>query len=234
MKISIIVPVYNEERTISKILAKVKKAKLPKSCTKEIVVVDDGSTDETSSLLKKIKNIKVIRHNFNQGKGAAIKTALGKISGDIIIIQDADLEYNPNDYKRLIQPLLTQKTLVVYGTRLKNLPLKIYGGSRTPFPLHYLANKTLTLLTNIMYGCYLTDIETCYKVIHKEVIGNISLHSNRFEIEPEITVKIIKNGYTIYEVPIKVKPRGYKEGKKIKIIDGFLAFWIIMKYRFVN
>lgn len=234
MKLSIIIPVYDEEATISEIISRVKKVKLPKGISKEVVVVDDGSKDASAKILKRIKGIKFFAHKVNQGKGAAVRTGLTHVSGDIVLVQDADLEYNPNDYPRLLKPILEKKAEVVYGTRLKNYPIKVLGTNHTPFITHYLGNKLLTLVTNFLYGGGLTDMETCYKVFTRQVAKSLRLKSNRFEFEPEITAKILKRGYKIFEVPIKVKPRGYDEGKKITWKDGFIAIWSLVKYRFVD
>lgn len=235
MKLSIIIPVYNEEKTISQILYMIKKAKLPKGLQREIIVVDDGSSDLTSKILEQQKaSIKYLRHNNNMGKGAAIRTGLERATGEIFIIQDADLEYNPQDYQRLIDPILEKKAKVVFGTRLKNYPLKFWGKNKTVLPTHLIANRLLTTLTNILYGSKLTDMETCYKVFTKEVISNIVLKAHRFDFEPELTAKILKKGIKIYEVPIVTHPRTYAQGKKIGIWDGLVAVWTLFKYRFIN
>ena len=235
MKLSIIIPVYNEEKTISQILYMIKKAKLPKGLQREIIVVDDGSSDLTSKILEQQKaSIKYLRHNNNMGKGAAIRTGLERATGEIFIIQDADLEYNPQDYQRLIDPILEKKAKVVFGTRLKNYPLKFWGKNKTVLPTHLIANRLLTTLTNILYGSKLTDMETCYKVFTKEVISNIALKAHRFDFEPELTAKILKKGIKIYEVPIVTHPRTYAQGKKIGIWDGLVAVWTLFKYRFIN
>lgn len=234
MKLSIIVPVYNEEKTVKKILTKVNKVKLPKGVEKEIVVVNDGSKDKTGQILKSIRGIKVFEHEKNLGKGAAVRTGFQKATGDIFLIQDADLEYNPEDYPKLLAPILSGNSSVVYGTRLVDYPLRLWGKNKTPMPIHFLANKLLTWATNFLYGEDLTDMETCYKVFKKKVLKKINLESNSFDIEPEITAKVLKAGYRIAEVPIKVKPRGYGEGKKIKWTDGIIAFWTLLKYRFVD
>ena len=237
MILSIIIPVFNEEKTISEIVAKVSNVKLPHKLTREVIVVDDASNDTTTLALRgasKTFNLKVFKHTTNKGKGAAIRTGIKKSKGEIILIQDADLEYDPNDYPRLIKPILEGKSDVVYGTRLKNYPIKIFGRKHTPFLTHFLGNKFLSLATRILYGSKITDMETCYKVFKKEVIKNIEIKSDRFEFEPEITAKILKAGHSIYEVPIKVTPRGYDEGKKITWKDGFLAFWTLVKYRFTD
>jgi dolichol-phosphate mannosyltransferase len=234
MKLSIIIPVYNEEKTIKEIVSKVKKVKLPVDINREIIVVDDFSGDRSYKILKNIDGICLIRHKKNLGKGAAIRSGVEKSIGDIIIIQDADLEYDPFDYPELIDPILSGKAKVVYGTRLKNYPLRFSGRKHTPFVTHYLGNKFLSFATRFLYGSTITDMETCYKVFGKDVIKNVKIKSNRFEFEPEVTAKILKAGYKIYEVPIKVKPRGYDEGKKITWRDGFLAIWTLIKYRFTD
>ncbi len=236
MKLSIIVPVYNEERTVSTILQKVLEVKLPKGVTKEIVVVNDGSKDKTSKILNSFKNplITVINHPQNKGKGAAVRTGFAAAKGDYLIIQDADLEYNPDDYVRLLEPVMKYKAKVVYGTRLKDYPLILWGKDRTPIPTHWLGNKFLTKLTNFLYGSNLTDMETCYKLMKKDFITSLNLRSDRFEIEPEITSKILKKGVKIVEIPIKVIPRGVSEGKKISWKDGFGAVYTLLRYRFFN
>lgn len=230
MKLSVIIPVFNEEKTVREIIRKVKKVKFQK----EIIVIDDGSTDKTPKILQGIRNIQVFSHKTNLGKGAAVRTGIKKAIGDIILIQDADLEYNPKDYERLIKPIADGKAKVVYGSRLKNYPLVLLGKGKTPMPLHLIANRVLTLLTNILYRSELTDMETCYKVFTKAVAREIELFSNGFEIEPELTAKILKKGYKIYEVPIKVKPRGYKDGKKINWKDGVRAVYYLFYFRFFD
>lgn len=232
MKLSVVIPVFNEEATISEILKQVSRSKLPRGVTREIVVVNDGSHDKTSQILKGIKGIKKIEHKTNLGKGAAIQTALKNITGDFVIIQDADLEYDPNDYAKLIEPILKGQTEVVYGTRLKNYPFHLIGRKRTPLLAHYIGNKLLTIVTNVLYGSNVTDMETCYKVITRKALKSFTIKANRFEFEPEITAKLLKNGYKIVEVPIKVKPRGYEEGKKITWKDGFGALLTLIKYKF--
>lgn len=235
MKLSVIVPVFNEEKTINLILEKVFKAYLSKKLEKEIVVVDDCSGDKTGKLLSEWGNkIKLIRHAKNLGKGAAVKSGLKEANGEIIIIQDADLEYDPTYYPVLLKPILEKNAKVVYGSRLTNYPLRLWGKSKTVLPLHLIANRFLTLLTNLLYGSNLTDMETCYKVFKQDVLEKVSLKSNGFEIEPEITAKILKQGFKIIEIPITVSPRGYKEGKKIGYLDFFAAIWAIIKYRFSN
>lgn len=237
MKLSIIVPVYNEENTIVDLLKKVSEVRLSKNIVKEIIVINDGSTDRSKSRIeasKLVNEIKLISYKENSGKGAAIRRGLKEVTGDFIIIQDADLEYSPDDYKKLLQPLIDKKGSVVYGTRLKKYPLKFWGEDKTVLPMHLLANKLLTFLTNILYGSNLSDMETCYKMFDASVIKNINLQSNGFDFEPEITAKMLKQRIKILEVPIKTKPRSYGEGKKIGWSDGLIAIWTLIKYRFVN
>lgn len=226
--LSIIIPVFNEEKTIKRLLEKVAKVRLPDGITKEIIIIDDGSTDKTVTILSKFQ---ILRHQKNLGKGAAVRTGIKKVSGDFIIIQDADLEYNPEDYYKLLKPILQNQAKIVFGTRLKNYPLKLWGSDKTVLPLHLIANRFLTALTNLLYGSRLTDMETGYKLFTKEVIKKLKLSSNGFEIEPEITIKSLKLGYNIVEVPIRTAPRGYEEGKKIGFWDGVKAVWTILKYK---
>ncbi len=235
MKLSIIIPTYNEEKTISELLTIVKNVDLKaKKVEKEILVINDGSKDNTSSIVKKFKDVRLIEHDKNKGKGAAIRTGIKEATGDIIIIQDADLEYDPNEYLKLIQPIIDGKTKVVYGSRFLNKKFKLFGKNKTILPMHLIGNKFLTFLTSILFKQKLTDMETCYKIFRSEVIKKIDIKSNRFEFEPEITAKILKRGYKIKEIPIKYKPRDFNEGKKITIKDGLLAVFYLLKYRFFN
>jgi len=223
-KISIIVPVYNEEKTIEEIIARITDVKFP--IEREIIIVNDGSTDSTEKKLREIKShekIKVISYKNNKGKGNAIKTGLKYCSGNIIGIQDADLEYNPQDYLKLLEPILKKESDVVYGSRFKNNFVKKN--------LFYYGNKFLSLITSMLYFSWISDMETCYKVFRKEVINGIKLNANRFDFEPEITAKILKMGYKIKEIPISYNPRSAKEGKKIKIKDGLYAVFTLIKYR---
>lgn len=240
MKLSIIIPVFNEEKTIEKILAKLIVLNI-KNVEKEIIVVDDGSSDETlkrvNDFIKKKdnKNLKLLKHKINLGKGAAVKTGINMASGDYIIIQDADLEYDPKFIPVLLEPILEKKAQVVYGTRLKRLPNLEHEERRFGFLLHYLGNRFLSLVTSVLYRQWLTDMETCYKLFPKNAMDKIELHSKRFDFEPEITAKLLKKGYKILEIPISTNPRGYEEGKKISAIkDGPVALFSLVKYRFIN
>lgn len=235
-KLSIIIPLYNEEKTIVKLLQRVIEVELPKDIQKEIIVIDDGSTDNSKLIVQNLKLKRVIRifHERNLGKGAAVRTGIKNSTGDLIIIQDADLEYNPADYKKLLEPILRGRTKIVYGTRLSNYPLKFWGKDKTVLPVHLIANRFLTGLVNFLFNSNLTDMETCYKLFSREVLNKVDLQSTGFEIEPEITIKALKLGYNIIEVPILTTPRGYEEGKKISFNDGIKAIWTIFRYRFSN
>lgn len=226
--LSVLIPLYNEEKTLSKLVQTVKKVDLSSlGVDKEIVIVDDCSADNSLEIAKKIPDVKVIAHKKNMGKGAAIRTAIKYATGDIIIIQDADLEYDPNDYKALITPILEGKTKVVYGSRFLRK-------HKAKYKAYYLGNKLLSLLTSILYFRKISDMETCYKVFRSDVIKNIKLRAKRFDLEPEITSKLLKKGYKIIEVPIWYKCRDFKEGKKITWKDGIKAIWYLVKYRFID
>lgn len=231
MKVSIIIPVYNEIDTLEKILARVRAVELD-GIAKEIIAVDDGSTDGSRRILqdRAASNdaLHVYFHPQNRGKGAAIRTALDHVSGDIVLIQDADLEYDPREYSDLLKPILEERADVVYGSRF-------LGGPRKAMLFwHMLGNKLLTFVTNLLYDTILSDMETCYKVFRTEVIKPIKLRSRGFDFEPEITAKILKRGIRIYEVPISYTGREYHEGKKITWRDGLVALWTLFKYRFVE
>jgi len=235
MKLSVIIPVFNEEKTIEKIVNLVLTEKTPK----EIIIVDDGSTDKTWDLvqsailrLRSGQESKIFKQPKNMGKGAAVRRGIENATGDVLVIQDADLEYDPADYRRLLEPIVAGETEVVFGSRLKDLKFRISGKSKTPLPLHYLTNRFLSFLTNVFYGSHLTDMETCYKMMTKKVYKNLDLVSNGFEIEPEITAKVLKKGFKILEVPIRTKPRTYEEGKKIKAEDAVWAVFTLVRYRF--
>ncbi len=226
MKLSVIIPVYNEDSTIQEILRQVRAVEL----AHEIIIVDDGSTDRTRELLKAEESQPgtiVIYQPVNQGKGVAVRTGIERASGDIILIQDADLEYDPRDYAVLIRPIVEGRVTVVYGSRF-------LGPRKAMLFWHMLGNKMLTLVTNILYNTILSDMETCYKVFRADVIKGIPLHSRRFELEPEITAKVLKRGHRIFEVPISYYGREYSEGKKITWREGPKALWTLIKYKFVD
>lgn len=235
MKLSIIIPVFNEEKTISKVIKRVQALKIP-SVEKEIIVIDDGSTDNTVKNIKKeVKGIELLVHEKNMGKGAAVNTGIKNAKGDYIVIQDADLEYDPEDIKKLVEKVLNGKSKVVYGTRLNRLPNFSKDEKRLLFLIHYLGNRFLSLLTSILYGQWLTDMETCYKLFPRNAVSGIKLKARRFDFEPEITAKLLKKGYQILEVPISTNPRGYEEGKKLNTVkDGSIALWTLVKYRLVD
>lgn len=227
MKLSVIIPVYNEVESIQEILKRVRATKL----AREIIVVDDGSQDGTRDVLKKLDGksaVRVILHEKNQGKGAAVRTGLNAASGDVLLIQDADLEYDPRDYPLLLKPIEEGIADVVYGSRF------LGGPRRVAMFWHMIANYMLTFMTNILYDTILTDMETGYKVFRRKVTEGMPLHARRFDFEPEFTAKVLKRHFRIYEVPISFNPRDYSEGKKIKLQDAFEAVWTLVKYRFVD
>ncbi|MBN2256714.1 MAG: glycosyltransferase family 2 protein [Anaerolineaceae bacterium] len=227
MKITVVIPVYNENKTIDEIIRRVSATKM----ATEILVVDDGSTDGTREILSRLereKGIRIILHEKNQGKGAAVRTGIQNATQDIVLIQDADLEYNPKDYPALLKPIQEGIADVVYGSRF-------LGGSRRPILFwNMIANKLLTFMTNILYNNILSDMETGYKVFKRSIFKDIKLRSNRFDFEPEFTAKILKRHIRIFEVPITFNPRDYSEGKKIHMGDAFAAVWALIKYRFVD
>lgn len=227
MKLSVVIPVYNEVNNIREILKRVRST----GRASEIVVVDDCSQDGTRAVLQELDGsdgLRLILHEHNQGKGAAVRTGLQHAQGDVILIQDADLEYNPHDYPALLQPIEDGTTDVVYGSRF------LGGPRRAVMYWHMVANKLLTFMTNILYDAILSDMETGYKVFRREVVEGLKLRANRFDFEPEFTAKILKRHHRIYEVPISFNPRDYSEGKKIKLGDAFQAVWALLKYRFFD
>lgn len=240
-KLSIIIPVYNEEKTVAKLLKELYSVRLPVAEI-EYIIINDGSTDKTVSSIKyqllkekKLKKTKIVHHRKNLGKGAAVKTGLKKATGDYVIIQDADLEYDPKDILKLLEPVKKGKAAVVYGTRLKRLPNFKRDERTVAFIIQYLGNKFLSLTTSILYDHWLTDMECCYKLFPRNALENISLRAKGFEFEPEITAKLLKNGYKIVEVSISTNPRSFGEGKKLRPFrDGTKALLTLLKYRFVE
>ena len=227
MKITVIIPAYNEKHTIQEIVRRVQAMKM----VEEILIVDDGSTDGTREILSEMdgkNNVRVVLHEKNQGKGAAVRTGIGAATGDVLIIQDADLEYDPREYPNLLKPIEEGMADVVYGSRFLGAP------HRAILFWNMVANKLLTLMTNILYNNILTDMETGYKVFKREVVADMKIHAKRFDFEPEFTAKILKRNVRIFEVPITFNPRDYTEGKKIKMRDAFEAVWTLLKYRFVD
>lgn len=224
VKLSVIMPVYNEKKTLHTILEKVIEAPYDK----EILVVDDFSTDGTRELLREYSHpqVRIFYHEQNQGKGAAIRTAIGHATADIVLIQDADLEYDPMEYPRLVQPIVDDLADVVYGSRF------LGGPHRVLFFWHWVGNHFLTMVSNMTTNLNLTDMETCYKAFRREVIQSIPLRSNRFGFEPEVTAKIARKNVRIYETPISYHGRTYAEGKKIGWKDAVVALWTILRYRF--
>ncbi len=232
VRLSILIPVYNEARTLRELLAQVDTAPAA-GLEKELIIVDDGSTDGTREILEGLGGLetpfRVIFHGQNMGKGAAIRTALTYATGDLILIQDADLEYDPQDYEELLGPVLQGRADVVYGSRLRG------GKPVRDFSLLYLwGNRFVTLVTNVLYGAALTDMETGYKLFRSDVIKNIQIRANRFDFEPEVTAKILKRGYKLVELPISYYGRPHAEGKKLTWRDGFAALWTLLKYRVVD
>ncbi len=229
IKLSIVIPVYNEEATVETLLAQVVAAPLPEGLERELVVVDDGSSDGSRAILHRLANeatvpFRLIEHERNRGKGAALRTAFAATTGEIVLIQDADLEYDPCEYPGLLQPILDDKADVVYGSRF------LGGPRRVLFFWHYVGNTVLTMLSNMFTDLNLSDMETCYKVFRGDLLRGLALRSNRFGIEPELTAKVAKVKARIYEVPISYHGRTYAEGKKIGWRDGVSAVWAILRY----
>jgi glycosyltransferase involved in cell wall biosynthesis len=230
-KLSVVIPVYNEERWVREVVRRVQAVPIPK----ELVIVDDCSTDGTRAILREIEaaapNVRVILQPHNQGKGAALRTGFKHATGDVVLVQDADLEYDPAEYPRLLQPILENRADVVYGSRFRG------ESHRVLYFWHYVANKVLTLLSNMFTNLNLTDMETCYKVFRREVLQDITLRSNRFGFEPEITAKVARRRtppWRVYEVPISYSGRTYEEGKKIGLKDAFNALYCIIRYRYFD
>lgn len=224
--LSIIIPVFNEKRTIEELLKRVGAVKLPQKIKKEIIVVDDASKDGTRKILQglegKLSQVKFFYHDQNQGKGAAVRTGLKAATGDFLIIQDGDLEYDPQDISKLLLPILEGRAEVVYGSRFT-------GEHRNMFFWHMMGNKTLSLVTNLLYNTTLSDMEVCYKLFTKKALQGINLKEDRWGFDPEITAKVLKKGYRIYEVPISYTGREFDQGKKISWKDGFRILYVLLK-----
>jgi glycosyltransferase involved in cell wall biosynthesis len=226
-KLSVIVPVFNERNTVAEVVRRMRSVDLP--VEREIVIVDDGSDDGTRAVLTQLgdSTVRVVKHPVNRGKGAAIRTGLEHATGDVVLVQDADLEYDPEDWPKLLAPVLKGRARVVYGSRFT-------GERRNMLFLHWVGNRFLSLVTNILYNSTLSDMETCYKLFERDVLDGIRLRSERFDFEPEFTAKILRSGIRIYEVPISYAGRELYEGKKITWRDGVTALWTLLKYRFVR
>lgn len=227
MRISVVIPAFNEEATISRILKRVIETQV----ASEIIIVDDGSTDSTPKIIKDFQQnhiVRIITLPKNEGKGAAVSTGVNAASGEIIILQDADLEYDPSEYKKLLQPIIQNQADVVYGARFTD------RNDLSGYILHYLANKTLTFFTNILYHSDLNDMETGYKVFRRHIFEPLQIRAKGFDFEPEFTAKLLMRGIKIFEIPISFNPRSYSEGKKIKFLDALEAIWILFKIRFTK
>lgn len=230
MKISVIIPVYNEFPTFRQVLDRVRRAPLPEGCSKEIIVIDDGSTDGTAQVLREQARAGIVisyRSTENLGKGAAIRAGIALASGDIVLIQDGDLEYDPNDYVRILEPIVNGRADIVYGSRFLGEPVGMAWKNR-------MANRILAAAANLLYGARITDEATAYKAFRTSVLRELHLECRRFEFCPEVTAKMRRLGYAIQEVPIHYNARGIAEGKKIRARDGFRALWTLVKYRFVS
>ena len=228
-KLSVIVPVFNERNTVVEVLRRMRAVELPDGIDREIIVVDDGSTDGTRDVLNQLRDstVRILSHDDNRGKGAAVRTGLQVASGDYVLIQDADLEYDPEDWPKLIAPVMRGRAQVVYGSRFT-------GERRNMLFLHWIGNRVLSFVTNVLYNTTLSDMETCYKLVDRDLLVDLRLRCSRFDIEPEITAKILKRRIRIYEVPISYMGREFDEGKKITWRDGFAALWTLAKFRFAD
>lgn len=227
MKLSIIIPVYNEEKTVKELLRKIQQVKLD-NVVKEIIIVDDNSEDKTKSIFRDVNPSDIIKlyHPYNQGKAAAIRTGLDQASGDMVLIQDGDLEYDPNDYPALLEPIMKNEADVVYGSRFLN------NNNNSKFALAYLlANKFLIWLTNVLYGSSLTDMKTCYKLFKRDLLISLNIEAQGFEFEPEVTAKVLLRKDRLVEVPISYTPRSRKMGKKINFFDGIVSIYTLFKYK---
>jgi glycosyltransferase involved in cell wall biosynthesis len=225
--LTVLMPVFNEQATLAEIIRRVRQVDV--GLTLELIIVDDGSSDGTNKILRTLEDstVRVIAHQKNQGKGAALRTGLAHANGDIVVIQDADLEYDPEDWPALLAPILKGKASVVYGSRFT-------GQRKNMLPLHWAGNRLLSLVTNVLYSSTLSDMETCYKAFDRRVLKDLTVVSNRCDFEPEITAKVLRRGYRIYEVPISYAGREFDEGKKITWRDGVGALKALVKFRFTK
>jgi glycosyltransferase involved in cell wall biosynthesis len=226
-RLSVVVPVFNERNTVIEIVRRMRAVELPLEL--EIVIVDDGSTDGTRAILPQLEDstVRVVMHPKNIGKGASIRTGFAHITGDVVLIQDADLEYDPEDWPKLLAPLMKGRAQAVYGSRFT-------GERRNMLFWHWVGNRFLSLVTNVLYNTTISDMETCYKLLDRRLVDGLTLRAQRFEFEPEITAKLLRRKVRIYEVPISYTGRDFHEGKKISWRDGFVALWTLVKYRFVD
>ena len=232
MKLSIIIPVFNEVGTIQELLRRIENIELTK-VKKEVILVDDASTDGSREILKKLKGKYVkIFHDKNKGKGAALKSGIKIATGDFIIFQDADLEYNPNDYVKLLQPILENRANVTFGSRFTYQKLALFGSNRKMHPIHWIGNKFLTFVFNLLYNTSFTDVEPCYKMFKSNILKNTNINSNGFEYDIELMCKIVKKKYKIFQLPISYNIRTFDEGKKVNWKDGIVALITMIKYRF--
>jgi glycosyltransferase involved in cell wall biosynthesis len=226
-KLSVIVPVFNERNTVVEVLRRMRAIELPDGIEREIIVVDDGSADGTRDVLRQLgdSTVRIVMHDRNRGKGAAVRSGFAHATGEYVLIQDADLEYDPEDWPKLLNPVLRGKARVVYGSRFT-------GERRNMLLLHWIGNRFLSMVTNVLYNTTLSDMETCYKLIERDLVSSLRLCSDKFDIEPEITAKILKRGVRIYEVPISYSGREFDEGKKLTWRDGVSALRALVVYRF--
>ncbi len=225
--LSVIVPVYNERVTVAEVIRRIRAVDVPVDI--EVIVVDDGSSDGTDKVLTALgdSTVRVLTHPVNKGKGAAVRTGMASARGDLLLIQDADLEYDPADWPRLLEPILRGKARVVYGSRFT-------GERKNMLPLHWIGNRFLSLVTNVLYSSTMSDMETCYKLFDRQVLEGMTIESDKFDFEPEITAKVLRRGFRIYEVPISYAGREVNEGKKITWRDGVGALRALIKYRFTR